>query len=345
MNELDALKDLLTGPGPSHEVRDAGRRRLAEAVRGEGRRSGGLRSWRGAALSAAALAAVVTTVAVVVPGPRGAAPPASPASATTQAAADAGTLLREAAAKIEKLPTAAYWRVDTRRTQQRPDTPGLVYKHNTYQEWSLWVSTSPDKGSVFLLRYVNDDVPGAQEVTLLESASEVGGLGDAGITLEQLATLPTDPDELKQALARRVSDHNDPKDSDPSEPPTTGPEDAGPDPSLEGGGAAFNARLYSATVHLIVNLPVRSEVRAAAYRVLASLPGVRDAGPVVDSMGRPGHAVELAPDPDGVPYRLVLDPETGLPRAREMADTLDQRLRAYEVFTRIGWTDEAPERS
>ncbi len=54
-----------------------------------------------------------------------------------------------------------------------------------------------------------------------------------------------------------------------------------------------NAELYQAGVHIIMDLPAPPNVRAAAFRMLASLPGVKAEGEVTDPLGRTGQTVSL----------------------------------------------------
>ncbi|MET9879433.1 CU044_5270 family protein [Actinacidiphila glaucinigra] len=65
----------------------------------------------------------------------------------------------------------------------------------------------------------------------------------------------------------------------------------------------------------LVTMPVKPAVRAAAYRVMADLPGVRVTGRVTDPLGREGVGVDFPvsyPGPLGtVRERLIVDPSTG----------------------------------
>ncbi|MGW0798050.1 CU044_5270 family protein [Streptomyces sp. NPDC002692] len=65
----------------------------------------------------------------------------------------------------------------------------------------------------------------------------------------------------------------------------------------------------------LITMPVKPGVRAAAYRVMAGLPGVRVVGHVTDPLGRTGVGVEF-PQSYRTPLgttreRLVVDPSTG----------------------------------
>ncbi|MDX3224436.1 CU044_5270 family protein [Streptomyces sp. ME19-01-6] len=65
----------------------------------------------------------------------------------------------------------------------------------------------------------------------------------------------------------------------------------------------------------LINLPVRPEVRAAAYRVIADLPGIRSLGEVTDPLGRKGTGFALPatdrPDYGAARSELIVDPATG----------------------------------
>jgi hypothetical protein len=55
--------------------------------------------------------------------------------------------------------------------------------------------------------------------------------------------------------------------------------------------------------------PVRPATRAALYRILADQPGIKLGGPVTDSQGRPGTAVDYTNSLGTI--RLILNPATG----------------------------------
>ncbi|MFK4189429.1 hypothetical protein ACI2L4_36435 [Streptomyces sparsogenes] len=67
----------------------------------------------------------------------------------------------------------------------------------------------------------------------------------------------------------------------------------------------------------LINLPVRAEVRDAAYRVIAGLPGIRSLGEVTDPLGRKGVGFALPatdrPDYGTARSELIVDPATGAP--------------------------------
>ncbi|MFF4903178.1 CU044_5270 family protein [Streptomyces sp. NPDC001068] len=102
----------------------------------------------------------------------------------------------------------------------------------------------------------------------------------------------------------------------------------------------------------LVTMPVKPAVRAAAYRVMAALPGVRVVGHVTDPLGRVGVGVEFPGTYRGpagtTKQRLVIDPSTGAmlcdqlllvePSATAEAAGLKAGTTLnYQATTRMGW--------
>jgi hypothetical protein len=121
-------------------------------------------------------------------------------------------------------------------------------------------------------------------------------LGDTNVSQAELDALPTDPAGLQRALLKRY----------------------------RGGGSDMPTDrtewLFSVTSSVLLDLPVSGAVRGAAYQVLAGLPGVRALGAVKDQRGRAGQAVatrERHGDQGTFEVRLIFDPNTGAPLARE----------------------------
>ncbi|MEV7794097.1 CU044_5270 family protein [Streptomyces sp. NPDC087512] len=158
-----------------------------------------------------------------------------------------------------------------------------------------------------------------------------GGTADtvsagAEIGLAELESLPTDPGRLRERLEEIVDEQY-------NAPPHI-----------------LEELLGETAENLAVELPVSPRLRAAAYRVRASLPGVRDIGEVTDRSGRRGYAVEISnPRPGGEgKRRLIFDKETGLPLSGELYATSagdghrPGELVGYTLYTAMGWTDQAP---
>ncbi|MGW1622427.1 CU044_5270 family protein [Streptomyces sp. NPDC002172] len=102
----------------------------------------------------------------------------------------------------------------------------------------------------------------------------------------------------------------------------------------------------------LVTMPVTPAVRAAAYRVMAALPGVRVVGHVTDPLGREGVGVEF-PETyrtalGTTKQRLIVDPATGAmlcdqlllvaPSVRAEAAGLEAGTSVnYQATTRMSW--------
>ncbi|MFG2994552.1 hypothetical protein ACGFZK_35550 [Streptomyces sp. NPDC048257] len=100
--------------------------------------------------------------------------------------------------------------------------------------------------------------------------------------------LPSDPTALKVVLEEFY------------------PGGPGPDSEADTFSAYMNALSY-----LLTFAPLEPRQRAAVYEVLADMPGLRLVGPVQDSTGRAGTAVEA--DTRNSRIRMIIDPETGGP--------------------------------
>ncbi|PZG21398.1 hypothetical protein C1J01_06945 [Nonomuraea aridisoli] len=99
---------------------------------------------------------------------------------------------------------------------------------------------------------------------------------------------------------------------------------------------------------LIAYIPVSSEVRAAAYRLMASLPGVIARGAVTDQLGRTGQAVEYRrPHPrragHHVRVRLIVDQVTGEPLSVETLTDDTGELQSFVAVEESVWTDREPD--
>lgn len=147
------------------------------------------------------------------------------------------------------------------------------------------------------------------------------------VTWPALRTIPGDPARLRAFLTERIA--------------------------KEHGayiGRTMEPLLREGCLEIISRLPVAPEVRAAAYEILASIPGMRAEGRVTDPLGRTGEALSYQVVTNGVPSdrRFVIDTATGLPLAEETrgagrtADGRDVELGSYTAYQNIGWTDQGP---
>jgi len=104
-------------------------------------------------------------------------------------------------------------------------------------------------------------------------------------------------------------------------------------------GGELSRAIFNAMVNLLYQAPSTPAVRAAAYRVLADLPGLRSLGTVTDPKGRSGTAITVTTNEEepgvrqadtGGPMevRVIFDPSTGQPLAWET-----RRLRPVDYLS------------
>ncbi|MBT2225260.1 CU044_5270 family protein [Nonomuraea sp. NEAU-A123] len=173
------------------------------------------------------------------------------------------------------------------------------------------------------------------------AAKPSGVLGDSRLdelTLADLAALPSDPGQLREKLRTFWEARKDSRSK-----------------------TSFEA--FLATSSVLLELPVRPAVRAAALRLLAGLPTTKVHGSIVDPLGRPGIEVtfiksegfagEFGTD-DEVAQRFatVLDPRTGTVLAANVAIAAESAeglakgtFMDYQAWAaEAGWTSDRPER-
>ncbi|SCG80776.1 hypothetical protein GA0070609_6637 [Micromonospora echinaurantiaca] len=281
-----------------------------------------------------AAAATVTAVVVAVTGP-GTAPRTVPdtvpgaAAPATQAPMDSSRLLLVAAERSDSAPRSGgrYLTMQTESGRAVPveaaDGTYTMVDRSGDQYWlarsdadSSWVfgqslgATPATPGDEAAWR--RDGSPSVVRITkpkpydLRIGPGKVYGdkvdpahlfaLGDRNVSQAELDALPTDPAGLRGVLLGR----------------------------FDGGGGDMptdrDEWLFTVATHVVIDLPVSNEVRAAAYRMLATLPGVRGLGAVQDMRGRPGQAIAFTPGGpgNGLEVRLIIDPDTGQALSREL---------------------------
>ncbi|MER7208323.1 CU044_5270 family protein [Streptosporangium sp. NPDC000239] len=249
-----------------------------------------------------ALAATVTAaVAVVTVDPAPSAVPAAPTT-TTSAAVSVGDLSGK-----EILLMAA---VSAERT---PQTTG-TYWHVT--------STSLNSDMPPIESWTRRDgrrwtraMPGDPADTVLQSRNPLS-LKGADISLDDLAGLPTDPEALKTWIVQRQGNPDDMSLSEQRDEP-----------------------LFP-LITLISELPTPPEVRAAAFKALATTPGVRSTGAVEG-----GQALAI-PDPGyhGWEIKMVVDPETAQVKRTNflLGGDGSVTLSGDAIALATEWTDELP---
>ncbi|MGC4746822.1 CU044_5270 family protein [Micromonospora sp. DT201] len=165
------------------------------------------------------------------------------------------------------------------------------------------------------------------------SSSDDAGIyafGTTNISVRDLEKLPTDPAALRTALLRH----------------------------FDGGGGDMPTDreqwLLSVASDLIADIPVSGPVRAAAFRLIATLPGVRSLGAVADQRGRMGQGFAFTSGSaanGSIEHRFVVDTATGralgeesrvLRPAGTTARLEPGSLLGYSVVLEQKTTDETP---
>ncbi|MFI7382885.1 CU044_5270 family protein [Streptomyces sp. NPDC049813] len=170
----------------------------------------------------------------------------------------------------------------------------------------------------------------APMVMRTDAGDKIYALGPRNITYRDLRELPAGRDALRRELESLYK------------------ADSGAD--AEQGRTAYVLRQAAD----LVTMPVKPAVRAAAYRVMADLPGVRGLGRVTDPLGRTGAGFTFPGTFDNplgrVEQRLVVDGATGemlceqlvlvSPAARARAAGLTAGTTVnYTATTRMGWAE------
>ncbi|WP_214416621.1 CU044_5270 family protein [Sphaerisporangium fuscum] len=160
-----------------------------------------------------------------------------------------------------------------------------------------------------------------------------GDMAGDSMTWKEVRAIPSEPDKLRSYLEERIG-------------------------RLEPAGSGMDVKearayiLLRDCVGIISGLPASPEVRASAYRILASLPGIRAEGERTDPLGRRGQTLSYQEEIEPGLFtrvQLVVDPGTGLLLAEvrtnttKLANGRRAELRLSTSFQAIGWTDERPE--
>ncbi|WP_433361107.1 CU044_5270 family protein [Streptosporangium sp. CA-115845] len=385
MDDLTAVRDLLAEPEPSHEVIAAGRDRLLAAMpspqgppREQARRGRRAAWWTalgmGVVGTAAAATLVITSSTAAPPTP-----PLTrlPAPGTQNTVAEARQVLLAAATAAARAPAeGAYWVTRTVQGNQRvaPNAGYLILRSHAEE---MWLSRARDGQSWRISQYLGakpatpkdeaawrkdgspdrwlfadgaltggyvsaeeriESEPGEREAFRLRGKwkGSAGHLTKGLLTWAEVRAIPDTPEKLRIYLNGR------------------GKEFTAKWPGAE---KQVEPWLLEDCVQLLTSLPVTPGTRAAAYRLLASLPGMTSEGKVVDGLGRIGQAISYpvsttTPQGESKVYgtnRLVIDVSSGLPLSRER-DGLDRlrdgrtyKVTSFTAYERIGWTDDLPD--
>ena len=363
--QREDLDRILAGDteGPS------GRFRMARPLRG-----GVARPFAAAVALTAVAASVVVVTALDPQAPPGGgtgAHPESSSSATNTTLPNGRLELLAAASKAEtSTARGTYWQTATR--SENVDVVGeegalFAVSTTSRADWSVGVR--PGEESLMVIGIDGLTAPRTAEDearwkaagspgTLQVQGGDRAGAGTLGITIgshERPMVMRTDGEGKIYAIGPRNVSYDDLREL----PTASGElrrylkalyaEDSGAETAA--GETAWVLRRAAD----LVTMPVRPAVRAAAYRVMAELPGVRVLGQATDPLGRHGVAV-VAPGTSrtplgGVEQRFLVDPSSGemlseqsvlvepSARAREAGLTAGTTVN-YQATTRMSWGEQ-----
>jgi len=277
------------------------------------------RRWRvtvasAVAAAAATVAAVMLGVVVPVGGPSGWPPARHHAAAHRQHAAAQPTarqILFAAAAAVARQHPARYWHFFINSPTIDAGTPNNGTPSNfASDQWDArdgnsWISPQPCR--------TGTQMPSG---TTVVNGSEAPGYSGFGLgnprttppwTYDLVQHWPASPAALKATIATYAN-------------------------ANEKGTPARQGAEIDALLALQLLVPAPPQVRAAAYRALATFPGVHAQG------GAPGGQILVFPDDPG-PTTVVIDPATGLIRSQTWANGYGQ---APETVLAAEWTNRLP---
>ncbi|MGW4960270.1 CU044_5270 family protein [Nonomuraea sp. NPDC004186] len=356
MDDYRAVRELLPAPPLTPDVERAGRDRLAAAIAGERVRKGRRAArWTGLGLGLAGAAAAAALVVVPATAPSvtpTVTPTGPPARHGVLAAPGGKQFLLAAAASVTSVPDAGTWWGSTLVNGREFREPGQGYVLRQSESQKTWIPADPEGRTWYRWKYLGAEPATPQD----EAAWRAGGSPKSWTYGERTPGLPTE--DAPNGIVRAA----------PGKPKTFSTEDWDfrivladkpltkmnevPD-TPEGLRALLGAPDDQATVdntaRLLLFAPVTSRTRAAAYRLLASLPGVGAVGPVTDVLGRAGQAVEYrSAEYPTTPYagetrtRLVIDPVSGMPLSTETRSVKDGLLLEYTAIQDSRWTNDNP---
>ncbi|GLW11220.1 hypothetical protein Misp01_63480 [Microtetraspora sp. NBRC 13810] len=320
----------------------------------------------------AAVAVAVTATGGTTPTPR--APSAAAVTQSGQPAVrlSAKQLLLVAAESSLKAPAASgdYWYVEgVAGTAEQVGTAERYLVHSTTRT-RLWVARSPKVESWFVNQHLGSKpAPGAEDawkrdgsptewevsmdkpsaagekamsLTLdskggkpfgnpINVGDKVFELAGRNVSVAQLQALPADDAALRRYLLAGYEGHGTESDEK---------QDA-------------DSWLFQVTSGLLSEMPVKPAVRAAAYRVLAGIPGVRSLGEVTDVLGRKAQGIARTETGRTGRYerQLLVDPETGVLQTDQIVAVEPTGPNAWakpgtitwwSATTTATWTDDKP---
>ncbi|MBO2448041.1 CU044_5270 family protein [Actinomadura barringtoniae] len=308
MDELDALRGMRTDLTVEESPE-----RLALRVNWRAERSArrSRSSWRLPMIGLAAATAVAAgAVAVITVGSDGG--PATPGKSGTPptVALGGGNALLVAATNAEKAPVGAYWYV--KRIMGEINDVGKSradhYQIDARQGVESWVDSTGRQQSFHLdwdgrpvgpeglrkwqaagsPKWVKAPCPEHNCELLMSGGNMRNGqppINDMdyfGLTAKQVTQLPTTPEGLRAALLNVKANWR-----------AVSPRDGRKERLRDVHGAEQVRALSDVAGSLLSEAPAPPKVRAAAFRLLASLPGIKAEGTAADPLGRKGTVISL----------------------------------------------------
>jgi hypothetical protein len=304
MNDLQSLHAALAQDDPSQDVVDRSRHRLQNRITGGGPDLRRRTRWLAVGIGFTATAAAAAVAIAVLPTGNAGHPDngAQPRTGTGQ------EVLLAAATAAERAPETSgqYWHVKV--TTSGPDRETDTWHYYTGLDGRTWFAGAKTGGKAV------ESVASRQSQTPFD-------LFGAHLTLEQLRALPTDPAALKAWLRDAIANGD-------------GRSSAGP---LRDTPELFEQAQFDSLISLVSTLPAPPRVRAAAFRALASYPGVRSLGDV------PGGQGLLLPGDQ----RFVVDTATGRVTGASMFVTPDGGIAGVDkpgsAALTAEWTNTLPQ--
>jgi hypothetical protein len=315
MDDINVIQTVLTED--SEHGRATARQQLQQAIAAE--RGSVRRRWRwtlaGTGLVAAA-AAVAVVLGVV-------AQPATAPSPTGGEPRTAQEFLLAAATEAAKAPTTTgkYWHTrwdmyyDARKGALGQNGDPIV---KVVEEWQAADPANPSWSSFVQVR-------DGQYHPEVGKADLFGYGAEAEFSLAEARALPADPAALRAVLVKKA-------------------EAMGIDlGQLTSDG--LDGYVFEAVTGLLARAPGSPAQRAAAYRLLATVPGVELAGTATDSKGRPGVLLRYNGSRktedviiDRTTYQVLAKNRYGTQADKTMAALMTMQI----VFTAPGWTNQEP---
>ncbi|HEX6360209.1 CU044_5270 family protein [Actinophytocola sp.] len=260
MNDLQSLHAALAEPDPCQDVIDHSRHRLQNRINGgpgPRRHTRWLAVGTGITVTAAAAAVAIA----VLPGGQPAGtdnPTVSADNAAPTKTVTAQQVLLAAATAAAKAPEGSgeYWHVKVTIVRaDGPVDPADTWDYWTGRDGRTWFGGLKTDGKA---------MPGIGEPR--QYPFDMYG---AGLTLEQLRALPTEPEALKTWIIEAIRNGD-------------GRSSAGP---LRDTPELLAEAQFDSLFMLVSTLPAPPEVRAAAFRAIATFPDVQSLGEVPGGQG------------------------------------------------------------